>query len=479
MLVAVSLIGCGTMIWYTFRVETMVHHVFTENISAYQSAESLEIALVNQKGFVSYYVMDKDPGWLRQLGEWRQVFKERLVSARQKEKDTIAANILSRIDNRYTEYIKNKDVVLAYYAQGDQQGANTLHNEIREEFFKILDLCEAYKDIQAKQIRQVSEQSVKENKRLRKISGAALLVQVGAGLFLAFMLIGQVLEPLRALAEKTERGRGEKQPGNLVKALSENVDNLLKDAGETHHALEKSRETLVMAEKMAMVGKLAAGMAHSVRNPLTSVKMRLFSLNRSLKLNEDQAEDLMVISEEIEHIDTIVQNFLEFSRPPKLQMQIISPSSVVDMMLQLLTHRLKSYDVTVRLERNGPLAEIKGDPEQLKEVFVNLMENACQAMGRGGTITIRERMVETPRGQKACAVYLKDTGPGMNAHALEKAFNPFFTTKEEGTGLGLSIAERIIENHGGTITVESRLGEGATFIILLPPVNGENMGGAR
>lgn len=476
MLVAVSLVGGGTMIWYTYRVEAMVRNVLNDNISAYQAAEALEIALVNQKGYVSYYVMDRDPAWLRQLGEWRQKFKDRLLKARQHEKDVIAANILSRIDSRYTEYIANKDVVLNYYTQGDSIAGHKLHQEIREEFFKILELCEAYKEQQARQITRISEDSSRETHRLRKITVTALILQVGAVLFLALMLIGQVLEPLRALAEKTNRDKGRDRPTNLVKALSDNVEHLLKDAGETHHALEKSRETLVMAEKMAMVGKLAAGMAHSVRNPLTSVKMRLFSLNRTLNLNEDQAEDLMVISEEIEHIDTIVQNFLEFSRPPRLQIQIVSPSTVVDMTLQLLTHRLKSYDATVRLERENPLPDIKGDPEQLKEVFVNLMENACQAMGRGGLITLTERVIDTEHGLKACAVYVKDTGPGMNAHTLEKAFHPFYTTKEEGTGLGLSIAERIIENHGGKISVESRLGEGTTFTIILPLVNGENKG---
>ena len=109
--------------------------------------------------------------------------------------------------------------------------------------------------------------------------------------------------------------------------------------------LAKSREHLLQAEKMAMVGKLAAGMAHSIRNPFTSVKMRLFSMGRTLQMTLAQKEDFEVISEEIRHIDTIVQNFLEFSRPPKLVMQSISPSTVVDNTLQLLAHRLKSYEV--------------------------------------------------------------------------------------------------------------------------------------
>jgi signal transduction histidine kinase len=184
-------------------------------------------------------------------------------------------------------------------------------------------------------------------------------------------------------------------------------------------------------------------------------------------MDGDQTEDFAVISEEIEHIDTIVQNFLEFARPPKLQFQQVSPSTVVNMMLQLLTHRLKAYDVTVNVDRDEFLPEIKCDPEQLKEVFMNLVENACQAMGRGGVITISEQVVDI-KGNKNCLIEVCDNGPGMPPKVLDKIFNPFFTTKEEGTGLGLSIAERIIANHGGKLTVESNVGEGTCFYITLP-----------
>jgi signal transduction histidine kinase len=219
---------------------------------------------------------------------------------------------------------------------------------------------------------------------------------------------------------------------------------------------------------MAMVGKLAAGMAHSVRNPLTSVKMRLFTLNRTLDLSEDQSEDFKVISEEIEHIDTIVGNFLEFSRPPKLQMQTTSPSSVVDMMMQLLKHRLRAYDVTATIGREKMLPEIHGDPEQLKEVLVNLVENACQATGKGGQIRIKEENWVDEMYKKWCIIHIEDNGPGIPEDVAEHVFNPFYTTKGDGTGLGLSIAERIISNHGGKIKLRSIPGEGTVFSVFLP-----------
>jgi signal transduction histidine kinase len=217
------------------------------------------------------------------------------------------------------------------------------------------------------------------------------------------------------------------------------------------------------------VGKLAAGVAHSVRNPLTSVKMRLFSLERSLDLAPGQREDFEVISEEIRHLDTIVRNFLEFSRPPKPKLQQVSPSEVVDNTLVLLRHRLESYGVELRLVREQPLPQVDADPEQLKEVLVNLILNACDAMGENGRIEITEETgFMDPLGRVA-VLRLTDSGPGIPQEIQDAVFQPFFSTKEEGTGLGLAIAQRIMEEHGGYIHIRpAERGQGASFVLVLP-----------
>jgi signal transduction histidine kinase len=149
-------------------------------------------------------------------------------------------------------------------------------------------------------------------------------------------------------------------------------------------------------------------------------------------------------------------------------MQSISPSAVVDQTLQLLEHRLKSYDVSVMIEREQPLPEIDADPEQLKEVLVNLMVNACEAIEKGGTIVIHEDKTRTSSDGSVAVIRVSDDGPGIPEAIRAKVFEPFFTTKEEGTGLGLSIVARIIEEHGGSVAVESIEGQGTTFIISLP-----------
>ena len=467
-LVFFTIMGGLVMVWYTYRMEGLLANIISKNMATLYAAEGLEIALVNQKGFVSYYFLDGDPDWLKQLGEYRQIFKERLKAAKQLSKTEPQNAAVARIEAEYGRYVLFKDQVISHYKEGDAETGTRLHKEARNRFFRILDLCEAYKGLHRDAIENARKKSLLQARNLRFVAGTAILTVLILGLLLAFVLTKQILLPIRRLASEADRHVEPAGAGNEVNILSRSVRGLIKDADHTQAALQKSRETLLQAEKMASVGKLAAGMAHSVRNPLTSVKMRLFSLNRTLELSPTQRDDFEVISEEIRHVDTIVQNFLEFSRPPRLKTQNISPSEVVDLVLQLLRHRLESYNVTATVDRRMKLPEIQVDPEQLKELLVNLLENACEAMEGSGEIFIHEEKgFREPYGS-VVIIRVTDTGPGIQESIREKVFQPFFSTKEEGTGLGLSIACRIIEGHGGKLELISENGEGTTFVITLP-----------
>jgi signal transduction histidine kinase len=467
-LVGVSLMGSLVMIWYTYQMDRILESVTEKDFAAFQIAEALESALVSQKGFVSYYFLDGNDEWLRQLGEYRQVFRQKLKEAQSLNGDPVQKKALERISTKYKKYLILKNKVLDYYKSGHRTEVAKLHQEARDRYFEILDLCEGYKNLHVLQVRQAAHHSSQRADNIRIVAVLTVLSSILLAGLLAVIFIRQILAPVTLLVEESSRKKGIRKSDNIVDTLSHTVFDLIADADQTHLELKKSQANLAQAEKMAMVGKLAAGMAHSIRNPFTSVKMRLFSLNRALALTKDQREDFQVISDEIRHIDTIVQNFLEFSRPPKLSMQAISPSLVVDRAIQLLSHRLKSYDVNVPVVRNCNLPEIYADPEQLAEVLVNLIVNACEAMEGGGEIVIHEEVIRTGSADATAVIRVSDNGPGIPEHLQEKIMQPFCTTKEEGTGLGLSIAVRIIEEHSGTLSVESKPGMGATFCITLP-----------
>jgi signal transduction histidine kinase len=471
LIAAITAAGGCVMVWYTYRMDALLTTIVTKNIAAYQTAEALETALVNQKGFVSYYFLDGDPDWLRQLGEYRQIFLQTLKEARATVQNPEHRQAVSAIESQYGRYVSAKDQVIDHYREGRREAGARLHKEVRGHFFKLLSLCEGYKGLHTRQIMHSRAASQAEARNLRLTALSSMGLALSMVLLLAFILAKHILGPLRALMREADRESRPPPPGNEIKALSLRVRGLIENVDHTQSELEKSREHLLQTEKMVMVGKLAAGMAHSIRNPLTSVKMRLFSLDRTLALSDTQRDDFKVISEEIDQIDTIVQNFLEFSRPPKLKMQQVSPSEVVDLVVQLLRHRLASHAVTISVERLRPLPEIQADPEQLKEVLVNLVVNACEAMSAGGAIRITEALEQIDARQQA-VIRVRDQGPGVPEALKDRVFQPFFTTKEEGTGLGLSIAARIIEEHGGWLSLDSREGRGTTFTISLPAESG-------
>ena len=466
-LLIITLMGGTVMTSYTYRIEALLNSIISEYLNAFQRAESLEIALINQKGFVSYYFIEGDPDWLRQLGEYRQIFKERLAEATANTETEKEKEILSLLKAEYESYVAIKDRVIDLYRGGEREAGAKLHKKTRDHFFKILNLCQKYKDFYTEKIMAARVKSHEQAKKLRIIALSAMVMGFSLALWLLFVLARQILDPVKKLTEDADRKKNASGTENEITALSRSIQNLIKDVDDSQIELEKSQKHLVEAEKMALVGKLAAGMAHSIRNPFTSVKMRLFSLNRSLELNTAQDEDYKVISEEIRHIDTIVQNFLEFSRPPRLNMQKISPSAVVDSTVQLLAHRLKSYKVAITTNRYKMLPEIQIDPDQLKEVFVNLVINACEAMENGGDIVIAEEEVTSENGKRFVVIKVTDDGPGVPKALHDKILEPFFTTKEEGTGLGLSIVKRIIEEHNGRLDLISEEGAGTTFIITL------------
>jgi len=462
-------IGGGLVtLWHNAAMDSLLTSLIDKNLASYHAAEGLETALLQQKGFLTYYFLDGDPQWLKEIARYNLAFEEWLEKARETAYTGAMREIVGQIDARYHHYLVGREQVINLYREGKKQAGAKLHWEVRQQYVEILNLCRRYKLTNESAISRVRKESQARARFVNIFALAAIPAVAVLGVLLAYILFKQVLGPIRQLALETAPATPVTGVPDEVKALSSRVHSLIEDVDQAQIELERSQEHLLQSGKWAMVGKLAAGVAHSIRNPLTSVNMRLFSLKRSLAMSSSQQEDFEVISEEIRHIDTIVRNFLEFSRPPKLKMQRVSPSDVVDMALVLLRYRLESYGVEAKLKREHRLPEIWADPDQLKEVLVNLVLNACEVMVNGGVITIREEEKVAPPLGPAVVIRVSDTGPGIPESVRDKVFQPFFSTKEEGTGLGLSIATRIIEEHGGRMDLESAQQQGATFNITLP-----------
>ena len=254
----------------------------------------------------------------------------------------------------------------------------------------------------------------------------------------------------------------------LAAAIAVATENarLYGELADFAHELERSQVQLIQAEKLAATARLAASLAHEINNPLQSIHNCLYLvLNRALP-EDKQKYYLNMAQTEVERLITLVQRTLEFYRPSKGRRTVTHVNRLIENVLALAHKQLESCRVSVETYLPADLPEIAGVPDQLTQVFMNLIINAIEAMPQGGRLFIGTRADE-----QSLSVVFKDSGAGIGSNDVAKIFEPFFTTKAQGTGLGLAVSYGIIEQHGGRIDVASAPEEGTTFTIWLPRSN--------
>ena len=234
--------------------------------------------------------------------------------------------------------------------------------------------------------------------------------------------------------------------------------------------LVHSQNLLERQEKLATLGTLAAGIAHEIRNPLTSLKARLYTLEKHLQAAPAARKDTDIINAEISRLEHIVQDVLSFARPSDPKLETISADTLLREIQGLMSPNLESRKVQLVVE-SSPELLVRADSGHLKQVLINLARNAAEAIDGPGTVTLRARAAQAQLdGRETAAVILEvsDTGKGIPAEVEKRLFDPFFSTKETGTGLGLPISARLVQKQGGTLQYQTRPGHGTTFGVVLP-----------
>jgi two-component system NtrC family sensor kinase len=324
---------------------------------------------------------------------------------------------------------------------------------------------------------------------MRRRIGLTFLGIAGAGIALAggisYLLSRSVLGPVKHLAEGARRlACGEleyrvqvessDEIGSLCESFNRMAESLL---DRDRQLMENTQRQLTQSEKLASVGRLAAGVAHEINNPLTGVLTFGHLLLDEPELSEGVKRDIQVIVDETTRCREIIRNLLDFARETEPECRPVDINDLIRKTLDIVRNQSMFQDIAIHERLAAGLPAIPTDPNQIKQVLMNLILNAAEAMPGGGAITISTQFGEDDRFVTFC---VQDTGCGISAEDLERIFDPFFTTKEpgKGTGLGLSVSYGIVQRHGGTITVTSEVGKGSTFEVHLPVTehagNGEN-----
>jgi signal transduction histidine kinase len=281
------------------------------------------------------------------------------------------------------------------------------------------------------------------------------------------MIVGRKLLGFIAIGHKRRVEPFFAEELDLLETLASQAAIALENT-QLYDELRRSQEIIRRADRLSALGTLAAGIAHEINNPLVSIQTFFQLAPQRLNDQEFLTGFLALTSQEVKRITDLISDLLAFARSPTPSASDVDLNEVIEGVIRLLAPQLRKGEIVVRRFLASDLPATYGDADQLKQVLLNILLNAIQAIEKKGEITIASHAI-VQNGERFCQVSITDTGVGIPPHLLDHIFNPFLTTKEKGTGLGLSITNQVVSEHGGFITVESEVGKGSTFRINLRP----------
>lgn len=310
------------------------------------------------------------------------------------------------------------------------------------------------------------------------VQGAIMAFRLGA--------VDYILKPINSdelrarvghLAERARAGQQVRMADSALQETNRRLEHALDGLRAKNEEVQAMTQQLWQAAKLASVGELAAGIAHELNNPLATVSLRVEAVLTRTAADDPRRRALEIIEQETKRMADLVSNLLQFSRKNTEQMSTVNICEELAKAGELIQHYLRKNQVIVVQEFAPDTPIVFADRQKLRQVFLNLLTNAGDAMPQGGRLTLRTAAIALENGKPAILIEFMDTGEGIPDEHLGKILEPFFTTKEEGkgTGLGLAICRRIVQEHHGTIQIVSAVGNGTTVRLVLPVRDGTNV----
>jgi signal transduction histidine kinase len=408
----------------------------TVQSESFQFSDHLQQAILGLNNSVYKYAAYRDPDdWHKfdldsqELGRW--INEQQPILSSEKERP-----LLNQISEAFKDYMAAATAINTKIYESSQSNTRLKEfTEFESQSKRILNLGIKLSQAHAESLKSLWAQTIQSLHILRYILVGSLILLLAAGGWLAIVVYRDLIAPLQV-------------------------------------QLVESRQMVERQEKLASLGMLAAGVAHEIRNPLTAIKTWLYIQQKHLKPGSTEHAEADIISGEISRLERIVKDFLLFAQPSDPHFVTVPVEQPLQDVQMLLEPQLKKTGIKLVLGEIAP-AHIQIDPQQMKQVLINLVQNAADSIGWDGVITLRARLDEkqlSDRVMNAVILEVSDTGKGIPPDVEKRLFDPFFTTKDFGTGLGLPIAARIVEKHQGALQYQTRIDHGTTFGIILPQV---------
>lgn len=468
--VAVSLILVGACIYgaiYLNRINVNASLVLTENRQSMQAADELETTtreLLRLLRSDHHNPKRLEEAIDRRNGEAQRELADAKALANL-ERESVLVN---KITAGWTTYLEG---------WRDRQGMTPTLQPHRDS--ELADGLQRDVVIPCTELRKFNTEQIaasdQENQRIvRQLRLGLLAVGLGApllGLILGYAMAQSLRRSIYQLSVhiRDAAGRLKRELGSVT--LEEEGDfpdlhlqmrGIIDEIGRVIDQLEQREREVVRAEQLAAVGQVAAGVAHELRNPLTSIKMLVQVGREGARPPGLPPEELAIVEQQVRRMEQTIQMFLDFARPPRTEQRRGDIADVVRRAVTLVEGRAHRQKVDVQMVLPPEPIYLNIDPEQMHQVVVNLLLNALDALPRGGSVR-----VEVTAASTAVAVSVRDTGPGIAPRIRPRLFEPFVSSKDNGLGLGLSICKRLVEAHGGSISGENGEG-GAVFTFTLP-----------
>jgi signal transduction histidine kinase len=444
---AALIVGLDRNIW---RAQTHLQEGFRDiRAEKFYFGVSFRVRLRRVSDALLDYQLDGNPAVLRNFRREARDLNDWLVSRKAGFEAPTDREAFARLQAGYSDFLRRVDP--DRHGSGsppiDRAHFAAAYEQLKRDYQPLLDACDEVVQSEQSSFGAFLQKSEAALLALQRQYLLSLLLLVAFGVALALLVYRGMIGPLRA-------------------------------------RLSESEALIARQEKLAALGALGAGVAHEIRNPLTAIKFRLFSLQKALPPELADNEDARTISEEINRLDRIVKEFLQFARPAEPDLVRVPADRILREVRDFMKSELEQAAIKLELQVAQP-AWIRADSHQLKQVLINLVQNAADSIGKNGVVTLSLKEGTASFGgihEAAAILSIRDTGKGIPAEVQKRLFDPFFTTKEGGTGLGLAIAARIVEKHGGVLRYRTELNRGTTFEIVLPAKGdyaAENIAGGR
>lgn len=472
--VLLALASSGLALYSAWETNRLMSGITTANLPSVRAAEEVEIALLEQRIAIAEFLLDNgNRERLVDLERTRAEFDFWWKKADSLSHSTEERELLAKLMDVYQRYDRTRAAAVDVYDDGKPVEAKRLLDEMSRLYQEGFQLCEQL--IEANE-RTVREATTRSDRRMSVMTWSVALVtglEVGLAAVLLWLFYRGILRPLKSLLRDVHTQLpppdGSRRDEEELQLVGTYLRRVLLDMQDTKSALENSAAQLHLAERLASVGKLTASVAHEIRNPLTAIKLWLFSVRESLGREGREDRLLEKIEDQIHRLETIVRHFLEFARPPEPRLRPTEIRAVLADSLDLARPLLMEKDIRAQEVSGEAPPVVSADPEQLMQVFSNLFHNAAQAMRPGGRLSLSLTTERSPNSSdRFLAVRVTDTGTGIAPDDQRRLFEPFFSTRPDGTGLGLCISASIVARHHGRLFLESTSSAGTTFVVQLP-----------